>query len=130
MLAFEEDVGSMLVHAPKYGEGMPLTIAVAIIRRDTVNHKSNFKSIFNNDIEEAVAVFFLQFVSTIEHSPDIKCQLSMVRQKLKRPYPCYYNTLVLPRQENQNSSGIERTMRLPSPSILEILPLPKPERNY
>ena len=75
MLAFEKDVGSMLAQASEFGEAIHLAKAAAIIRRDMLNHKSNFKSIFNNDIQDAVPASLLQFVSMIEHGPDIKSQL-------------------------------------------------------
>ncbi|KAI4799944.1 hypothetical protein KUCAC02_016482 [Chaenocephalus aceratus] len=69
MLAFENDVGSILSQASKYGEAIHLAKAAGIIRRD-------FSSTFNDtDLEQAVPPSLLQFVCMIEHGADIKSQL-------------------------------------------------------
>lgn len=66
MLAFEKDVGSILAQASKYSEAIHLAKAAGMIRRDMLNHKSNFSNMFNNaDLGQAVH----------EHGADIKSQL-------------------------------------------------------
>ncbi|KAJ7371263.1 hypothetical protein OS493_027379 [Desmophyllum pertusum] len=62
MLAFENDVGSILSQASKYGEAIHLAKAAGIIRRDMLHQKSNFSSTFNDtDLEQAVPPSLLQF---------------------------------------------------------------------
>ena len=76
LLAFENDVGSILSQASKYGEAIHLAKAAGIIRRDMLHQKSNFGSSFHDtDLEQAVPPSLLQFVCMIEHGADIKSQL-------------------------------------------------------
>ena len=76
LLAFENDVGSNLSQASKYGEAIHLAKAAGIIRRGMLNQKSNFSSTFNDtNLEQAVPPSLLQFVCMIEHGADIKSQL-------------------------------------------------------
>ena len=75
LLAFENDVGSLLSQASKYGEAIHIAKAAGIIRRDMLNRK-NFSSSFHDTyIEQAVPPSLLRFVCMIEHGADIKSQL-------------------------------------------------------
>ena len=48
LLAFEDDVGSILSQSSKYCEVIHLAKAAEIIRRDMLHHKSNFSSTFHD----------------------------------------------------------------------------------
>ena len=76
LLAFEDDVGSILSQSSKYCEAIHLAKAAEIIRRDMLHHKSNFSSTFHDtDLQRAVPPSLLQFVCMIEHGADIKSQI-------------------------------------------------------
>ena len=76
ILAFEQDVGAILSEARKYGEAIHLAKAAGIIRRDMLQHKSDFTSTcLDGCLEDAVPSSLLQFVRMIEHGADIKSQL-------------------------------------------------------
>ena len=76
LLAFENDVGSILSQASKYGEAIHLAKAAGIIRRDMLHQTSNFSSSFHDTyIEQAIPPSLLQCVCMIEHGADIKSQL-------------------------------------------------------
>ena len=82
LLAFEKDVGSILVQASKYGEAIHLAKAAGIIRRDMLQHKSKWNDTFQNGCpEDAVPPSLLQFVCMIEHGADIKSQLQLGASK-------------------------------------------------
>eukprot|EP00745_Piridium_sociabile_P026549 TRINITY_DN4240_c0_g1_i3.p1 TRINITY_DN4240_c0_g1~~TRINITY_DN4240_c0_g1_i3.p1 ORF type:complete len:1496 (-),score=398.92 TRINITY_DN4240_c0_g1_i3:837-5324(-) len=76
VLAFKKDVGAILEQASKYGEAIHLAKAAGMIRRDMLQHKSQFNSTFHDGcLEQAVPASLLQFVCMIEHGADIKSQL-------------------------------------------------------
>ena len=76
LLAFEDDVGSILSQSSKYCEAIHLAKAAEIIRRDMLHHKSIFSSTFHDtDLQRAVPPSLLQFVCMIEHGADIKSQI-------------------------------------------------------
>ena len=76
MLAFEKDVGAILAEASTYGEVIHLANAAGMIRRDMLQHKSQFNSTcLYGCLEDAVPSSLLQFVCMIEHGTDIKSQL-------------------------------------------------------
>ena len=76
LLAFENDVGSVLSQAPKYSEAIHLAKTAEMIRRDMLHHKSNFSSTFHDtDLQRLVPPSLLQFVCMIEHGADIKYQI-------------------------------------------------------
>ena len=76
LLAFEKDVGSILAQASKYGEAIHLAKAAEMIRRDMLQHKSQFNgTLHDRCLEDVVPPSLLQFVCMIEHGADIKSQL-------------------------------------------------------
>lgn len=76
LLAYKKDVGSILEQASKYGEAIHLAKAAGMIRRDMLQHKSQFNStLYGGCPEETVPQSLLQFVCMIEHGADIKSQL-------------------------------------------------------
>ena len=76
VLAFKKDVGAILEQASKYGEAIHLAKAAEMIRRDMLQHKSQFDITFHDGcLEQAVPASLLQFVCMIEHGADIKSQL-------------------------------------------------------
>ena len=76
LLAFEDDVGSILSQSSKYCEAIHLSKAAEIIRRDMLHHKSNFSSTFHGTgLQRAAPPSLLQFVCMIEHGADTKSQI-------------------------------------------------------
>ena len=73
MLAFEKDACLQLTEASKYGEAIPMAKAARMIRRDMLQHKSQFNSTcLDGCLEDSVPSLLLQFVCMIEHGTDIK----------------------------------------------------------
>ena len=76
LLAFHKDVVSTLSQACEYTEAIILAKTAKIIRRNMLDHKSEFDGQFHEGcVEEAILPTLLQFVSMIEHGADIKSQL-------------------------------------------------------
>ena len=76
LLAFKKDIGSILAQASKYGEAVHLAKAAGMIRREMLQHKSQWNGTFHDGcLEDAVPSSLLQFVCMIEHGADIKSQL-------------------------------------------------------
>ncbi|KAK4304447.1 hypothetical protein Pmani_023602 [Petrolisthes manimaculis] len=76
LLAYTEDVGSVLSTAVDYTEAIIITKAAKILRQRMIDHKSVFAGTFDdNCVEDSVPQVLLQFVSMIEHGADIKSQL-------------------------------------------------------
>lgn len=76
LLVFKKDGGLILAQAIQYGDAVHLAKAAEMIRRDLLQHKSEF-SIMSVDgcLEETVPPSLLQFVCMIEHGADIKSQI-------------------------------------------------------
>lgn len=76
LLAFRDDVGSILAESTKYSEAVHLAKDTAILRREMLGHKSKFDFTLSNDcLDEAIPLSLLEFVCMIEHGADIKFQL-------------------------------------------------------
>jgi len=77
LLAFKEDVSTVLSDASKYSEAIHLAKAANIIRREMLDHKTKFSKEFTDQsVEEAVPKSLLQFVCSIEHGVDIRSHLT------------------------------------------------------
>ena len=73
LLAFKEDVGTVLSKAINYTEAIIITKAAKILRQRMMDHKSSFTGTFNDEcVENSIPSTLLQFVSMIEHGADIK----------------------------------------------------------
>ena len=82
LLAFSNDVGSILAEAVKYGDAVHLAKAASILRKQMLGHKPKSNAIFHNGcIEEAIPPSLLELVCMIEHGADIKSQLTCSASK-------------------------------------------------
>lgn len=82
LLAFKEDVGTVLSKAINYTEAIIITKAAKILRQRMMDHKSSFTGTFNDEcVENSIPSTLLQFVSMIEHGADIKSQLRLGASK-------------------------------------------------
>lgn len=71
LLAFQEDIGSVLAHVSKYSEAMVLANAAKILRRHILEHKTSFNGTFHEGcVQKAILFVLLQFVSMGEHVTD------------------------------------------------------------
>lgn len=75
LMAFKNDVGTILAETSKYNDAINLAKAASMLRREMLQHKSTFESFLEGDTDGAVPSLLLQFVSMIEHGSDIKSQL-------------------------------------------------------
>ena len=68
LLAFKEDVGTILSEAVNYTEAIIITIAAKIFRQRMMDHKSSFTGTFNvKCVEDSILTTLLRFISLIEH---------------------------------------------------------------
>jgi hypothetical protein len=82
LLAFKDDIGTVLSKFEAYDEAIIITKAAKILRRRMVDHKSSFCGTFNDQcVENSMPSVLLQFVSMIEHGADIKTQLKVGASK-------------------------------------------------
>ena len=82
LLAFSEDVGTVLSKALDYTEAIIITKAAKILRRRMIDHKSSFCGTFHdNCVEDSIPSVLLQLISMIEHGADIKSQLKFGASK-------------------------------------------------
>ncbi len=76
LLAFKEDIGTVLSQASDYSDAIILSKAASILRNQILNHKSKFNGNFDKQcIDISIPPVLLQFVCMIEHGADIKSQL-------------------------------------------------------
>ena len=77
LLAFKTDIGSVPHEASQYSNAIHLSKAADILRKEMLQHKTEFsnelKDVFG---EEAIPPALLQFVCSIEHGVDIKSHLT------------------------------------------------------
>ena len=122
LLAFKEDVGTVLSKAINYTE------AAKILRQRMMDHKSSFTGTFNDEcVENSIPSTLLQFVSMIEHGADIKSQLRLGASKTDLAmsqllqYNCY--------KKMGNCCDIPKTERHLSQYFWDCPFIQKPGRN-
>ena len=82
LLAYTEDVGSVLSTPVDYTEAIIITKAAKILRQRMIDHKSVFAGTFDdNCVEDSIPPVLFQFVSMLEHGTDIKSQLQFGASK-------------------------------------------------
>ena len=70
LLAFIEDVGSVLSTSMDYTEAIIITKAAKILRQRMIDYKSTFSGTFHdNCVEDSIPSVLSQFVSMIEQNP-------------------------------------------------------------
>ena len=76
LIAFKNDIGSILADASKYGEAIHLAKTADIIRKEMPNTKTKCNNQFEEGSgEESIPPSLLQFVCNIENGVDIKSHL-------------------------------------------------------
>ncbi len=82
VLAFKEDIGTVLSQASDYSDAIILSKAASILRNQILNHKSKFNGNFDEQcIDNSILPVLLQFVCMIEHGAGIKSQLRLGASK-------------------------------------------------
>ena len=76
LLAFERDVGPVLLEASSYTDVIGLAKAAKLLRRHMVEHKCKFEgSLHENSVYDSLSSALRQFVCMIVNGADIKSQL-------------------------------------------------------
>ena len=92
LLAFRNDVGSILAESTKYSEAVHMVKAAAILRRELLGHKSKFDFTLSDDcLKKAIPLSLLAFVCVIEHEADIQSQLKCGASKSDFAQLLHYN---------------------------------------
>ena len=131
LLAFSEDVGTVLSKALDYTEAIIITKAAKILRRRMIDHKSSFCGTFHdNCVEDSIPSVLLQFVSMIEHGADIKSQLRFGASKTDLQCPNYYSITAMQNIKKMvNFCDTLKIMKVLFRCFLDYQYTLKPERN-